>query len=170
MKKLTAAQREQLLREIWLDHDGRWFLKVAERYGFEVANEINRAAGRSVARKAMQRLMAELRADGVKDLARLRDLFEIAYELFHPPPRCDVSFVCEGTTRIRAIYRKCPVMERIELGGGMANYVCGCPSAFEGWLAAVQLPGSVRIVQSVPEGAGECEVWIDLEGPLRAGS
>jgi hypothetical protein len=36
--RLTAGQRERLLRDIWLLHDGRWFLKSAERFGVVDSN------------------------------------------------------------------------------------------------------------------------------------
>jgi hypothetical protein len=39
--KLTAEQREKILRENWWSHDGRWFLKAAQELGFDVANRLN---------------------------------------------------------------------------------------------------------------------------------
>ncbi len=119
LRRLTAAQREHLLREMWMDHDGRWFLKVAERYGFEEANALNAVAGRSVARTGMRKLMALLGEERVRDVRHLRDLMEIAYDLYYPPPLCDVSFECIGENAIRATYRKCPVMDRVRNGGGL---------------------------------------------------
>ena len=33
--KLAPRQKEKLLRNIWLLHDGRWSLKSAEQLGFD---------------------------------------------------------------------------------------------------------------------------------------
>ena len=161
-RSLSPAQREHLLREMWMDHDGRWFLKVAERNGFDEANELNRAASISVAKTGMRKLIAMLGEGRVRDVKHLRDLMELAYGLYYPPPICDVSFECVGERQIRATYRKCPVMDRIEKGGGMKNYTCGCPNAFQGWLAAVDMPGTVQIRRSVPAGAACCEVLVEI--------
>jgi len=46
--KLTAEQREKILRENWVSHDGRWFLKTAQELGFDVANRLNQIVIRSM--------------------------------------------------------------------------------------------------------------------------
>jgi hypothetical protein len=57
--KLTAGQRERLLRNIWLLHDARWFLKSVERFGFDTASALNLAVVKSIARTEMKQLLAE---------------------------------------------------------------------------------------------------------------
>jgi hypothetical protein len=51
--KLTAEQREKILRENWWwSHDGRWFLKAAQERGFDVTNRLNQIVTRSMGKHA----------------------------------------------------------------------------------------------------------------------
>jgi len=34
---LSSAQKEQILRDIWIAHDGRWFLKSAGKRNKEIS-------------------------------------------------------------------------------------------------------------------------------------
>ena len=49
--ELSPTEREKLLRDLWVAHDGRWFLKTAAEYGFDIANELNQTIIRSWERK-----------------------------------------------------------------------------------------------------------------------
>ena len=41
--KLSANDRENILRNNWWGHDGRWYLFVSKEFGFEKANDMNMA-------------------------------------------------------------------------------------------------------------------------------
>lgn len=147
---------------MWLDHDGRWFLQVAAHHGFAHANDLNRAAATSVAKAGMRKLRAVLGDAEIRSLEHLKELMEVAYDLYYDPASCQVSFAIVGPRHLRATYAKCPVLDRVARGGGIENYVCGCPYAYEGWLQAWGIDGSVRIERSVRDGASQCEVLIEL--------
>jgi len=38
--KLTARHKEKLLRNIWLLHDGKWFLRSVKESGFDTATKL----------------------------------------------------------------------------------------------------------------------------------
>ncbi len=76
--KLTPEQKERLLRNIWLLHDGRWFLKSVERFGFDTATELNLGVVKSIARTEMKQLLAETDFGEVRNTKDLQALMETA--------------------------------------------------------------------------------------------
>ncbi|MDH5375397.1 MAG: hypothetical protein OEY39_07235 [Candidatus Bathyarchaeota archaeon] len=39
--RLTTEQREKMLRNLWLLHDGRWFLKAIGEFGFDYVGNMH---------------------------------------------------------------------------------------------------------------------------------
>lgn len=63
---LSSAQRERILRDIWIAHDGRWFLKSAGKLGFDVATQLNLAVTKSFGKTEIRRLLSEIGAIEIK--------------------------------------------------------------------------------------------------------
>jgi hypothetical protein len=82
--KLTAEQKEKLLRNIWLLHDGRWFLKSTEQFDFDTATKLNLAVVESIAGTEMKQLLAETDFGEVRNVKDLQTLMEIASLLYFP--------------------------------------------------------------------------------------
>ena len=150
-----------LLREMWLGCDGRWFLNVAERYGFEAANELNTEVGRSLTRSSMRKLAKVAGWGPPKDVGRLKEMFEIGYDVYHPSPECEIELQVLDKRSLIAVFHKCPVMDKVQKGGGMENYRCACPLSFEGWMEALDLDGEARIERG-PEQGPPCRVVITV--------
>ena len=160
--RLSAHDYRWLLREMWLGCDGRWFLSVAQRYGFEAANEINRSVGLSLARASMRRLIKVAGLERPVDIEELKRIIETGYEVYHPSPDCEIELrVVDGQT-LCAFFHRCPVMEKVEKGGGMGNYQCACPLAFKGWMEALGLKGESKIEKG-PDGGPPCEVILKTD-------
>jgi len=157
----SPSEVRWLLREMWLGCDGRWFLNVAERYGYEAANELNAAVGRSLTRASMRKLAKVAGWGPPGDIDALKEMFEIGYDVYHPPPECEIELKVLDRRSLLAEFHKCPVMEKVERGGGMENYRCACPLSFEGWMEALGLAGEARIKQG-PEKGPPCEVLITV--------
>jgi hypothetical protein len=146
---------------MWLGCDGRWFLNVAERYGYEEANELNKRVNRSLTRASMRKLVKVAGWDRPSDMDALKEMLETGYEVYHPPPECEIELQVLNGQTLRALFHRCPVMEKVERGGGMDNYRCACPLSFEGWIEALGLAGEARIEQG-PEQGPPCEVLITV--------
>jgi hypothetical protein len=56
---IRETQREQILRDIWIGHDGRWFLKSASKLGFAVATQLNLAVTKSFGKTEIKRFLSE---------------------------------------------------------------------------------------------------------------
>lgn len=65
-------------------HDGRWFLELAEQFGFEAATKLNLAVVKSIARTEMKQLLAETDFGEVRNIKDLQALMEIASLLYFP--------------------------------------------------------------------------------------
>jgi len=76
--KLTPEQRERILRNIWLSHDGRWFLKSAEEFGFDTAAKLNLVVTESIGKTEMKQLIAETGYGEIKNIEDFKALMEIA--------------------------------------------------------------------------------------------
>lgn len=155
----SPVEYRWLLREMWLGCDGRWFLNVAERYGYEAANELNAAVGRSLTRASMRKLAKVAGWGPPENIDALKEMFQVGYDVYHPPPDCEIEFQVSDSQTLRALFHKCPVMEKVERGGGMENYRCACPLSFEGWMEALGVAGEARIKQG-PEKGPPCEVLV----------
>lgn len=46
--ELSPTERQELLRDLWVAHDGRWFLKTAQEYGFDATSTGATAVARSL--------------------------------------------------------------------------------------------------------------------------
>lgn len=159
---LTDRTVRWLLREMWLGCDGRWFLSVAERYGYEVANEMNKAVGRGLVRSSMRKMIQFTGWKRPADMRELGYIFQRAYEVYHPSPECEVEFHISDSNTLLVLFHKCPVMEKVERGGGMQRYVCACPLSFEGWMEVLGVNGTVGI-ESGPEAGPPCRVRITVD-------
>ena len=69
IRPLTDDAEKTLLRRCWYAHDARWFNSVAEEFGIEAANRLNRRTVRSLGRAEMLRLMRALDAGRATALA-----------------------------------------------------------------------------------------------------
>jgi len=158
----TPQEYRWLLREMWLGCDGRWFLNVADRYGYEVANELNKVVNRSLAKSAMKKIMKVKGWGPPANVEELKKAIETGYEVYHPSPECEVELNTRDTWTLEALFYKCPVMSKVEKGGGMHNYLCACPLSFEAWIEALGLRGEAIITKG-PEQGSPCRVRITVK-------
>jgi len=56
MKSIKKEEIRDLLGKGWLTHDGMWFYQTAKEFGIDKANELNRAAIKSMAVFEAERL------------------------------------------------------------------------------------------------------------------
>ena len=82
--KLTARHKEKLLRNIWLLHDGKWFLRSVKESGFDTATKLNLALIKSIARMKMKQLLTETNFGEVRNVKDLQAVMEVAALLYFP--------------------------------------------------------------------------------------
>ncbi len=82
--QLSAEQREDILRDLWIAHDGRWFIKTASELGFEAATRLNLTVIKSFGKTEVKRLMSDIGIQAIDDIEGLESFVRLASDLYFP--------------------------------------------------------------------------------------
>ena len=159
---LAAEQKEKLLRNIWLLHDGRWFLKSVERFGFDTATKLNLAVVKSIARTEMKQLLAETDFGEVSDIQDLRLLMEIGALLFFPEEHKYEFKVVDNNTFVGHVL-ECYVHKMVSKAGTAAIHQCAAKMRFDSWRQAMGLDGEVINEKDTSNCDGTCEIIFKIK-------
>ncbi|MFC1920938.1 DUF6125 family protein [Chloroflexota bacterium] len=110
--------------------DGVWFLAVEDKYGFDVAFEMNQAVWRRISPIVGKRLLKNMDMDGKPPLRAVMELiFADPMIHVHKP---EVVTLTDSNAVLRFI--ECPIqVARIRDGKGVYNGVPGCSTPFEAY-------------------------------------
>ncbi|MFQ6117769.1 MAG: hypothetical protein ACE5LQ_05835 [Candidatus Bipolaricaulia bacterium] len=150
------------LQRLWWLHDGLWFHEVARRYGFDVANELNHATVKVVAKRAM-RLASGGRPKGPLTIEEVAGYFERAAELMWAPSmmRWEGQIVDKRTMEVEV--RDCYVINGLKRAGFLKNYRCACLAVRQGWFEALGIKAEQEIIKTMRDGAAFCLIRVRLE-------
>jgi hypothetical protein len=160
--KLTARQKEKLLRNIWLLHDGRWFLKSVEQFGFDVATKLNLAVVKSIARTEMKQLLAETDFGEVRNMKDLQALMEIAALLYFPEEHKYEFRIVDDNTFVGHVL-ECYVHKMVSKAGTAAIHQCAAKLRFGSWCQAMGLDGEVINEKDTSNCEGTCEIVFKIK-------
>jgi len=155
--KLTAQQKEKLLRNIWLLHDGRWFVKSVEQFGFDTATKLNLAVVRSIARTEIKQLLAETDFGEVRNIEDLQALMEIASLLYFPEEHKYEFKVADNNTFVGHVM-ECYVHKMVSKAGTTAMHQCAARLRFDSWYQAMGLDGEVINEKDTSSCNGTCDI------------
>ncbi len=156
--KLTPAQREKLLRNIWLLHDGRWFLKSVILFGFDVATKLNLDVVQSIARTEMKQLVDEAGLAEVKNINDLKAVIEVAGLLYFPPEhKYEIKVIDDNTLLGRVL--ECYVHQMVSKAGTTEIHQCAAKLRFESWLKGLGLNGEVINEKNTGNCNGTCDIF-----------
>ncbi|MBM4447015.1 MAG: hypothetical protein FJ023_06655 [Chloroflexi bacterium] len=137
MKSIKKEEIRDLLGKGWLTHDGMWFYQTAKEFGIDKANELNRAAIKSMSVFEVERLIKILGIEQpVKNLDEIKKLMLNGMEMTLP---VSVFSKFSLTVHPRSVLRweweneECFAykgMKRMELLDG---YECGVIYRIECW-------------------------------------
>jgi hypothetical protein len=160
--KLTAGQREKLLRNIWLLHDGRWFLKSVEQFGFDTATKLNLAVVKSIARTEIKQLLSETDFGEVRNMTDLQTLMEIAALLYFPEEHKYEFKVVDNSTFVGHVL-ECYVHKMVSEAGTTAIHQCAAKLRFDSWCQAMGLDGEVINEKNTSNCNGTCEIIFKIK-------
>ena len=155
--KLTSEQREKILKENWFSHDGRWFLKVAQELGFDVANRLNQIVARSMGKTEAKRFLKESNFGEVKKIEDLQYIFTEGCRLYYPKEH-EFEFKIVDKNTILGKVTTCIAFDAAKKAGVTDVYQCGCMARHGAWLEAFGLDGEAFIRKSMLKGDDFCEV------------
>jgi len=165
--KLTAEQKEKLLRNIWLLHDGRWFLKSVEQFGFDTATKLNLAVVKSIARTEMKQLLAETNFGVIRNIKDLKALMEIAALLYFPEEHKYEFKVVDKNTFVGHVL-ECYVHQMVSKAGTLDIHQCAAKLRFDSWLKGLGLNGEVINEKNTNNCNGKCDIFFKINWQLKS--
>jgi hypothetical protein len=159
---LSSETRERLLRGSAVSNDGLWFYAAVRAVGIEQANELNADVVRRFSALEMVRLMRHLGVTEIDGPEALRELLELALELFVGDGfQADLEAI-EGKVSLRV--NRCFAYDGVRRAGLEKEYRCGPGQRLLGWLTGVEAEASVTPAVGLCQMAhlGRCGYAIEL--------
>jgi hypothetical protein len=155
--KLTSDRREKILKDNWFSHDGRWFLKVAQELGFDVANRLNQIVAKSMGKTEAKRFLIESNFGEVKNIEDLQYIFTEGCRLYYPKEH-EFEFKIVDKNTLVGIVTRCIAFDAVKKTGTTDVYQCSCVIRHGAWLEAFGLDGEAFIRKSMMKGDNVCEI------------
>lgn len=154
---LTPEQRERLLRDSWISHDGQWALRTIQEFGFDAASKLNQAAARSLGKIEVKRLMAATKWKEINNAEDFKRLLTIACDLYMPEEhKYEIEQLDENSVLGRVL--ECYVYKNVSKAGTTNYFRCAAKSRFTGWLEGCALQGEVIVERDMDNCNGSCEI------------
>jgi DNA-binding transcriptional regulator/RsmH inhibitor MraZ len=164
--ELSPTEREALLRDMWVAHDGRWFLAVAAEFGFDAANKLNQAAVRSIAKKEAKEFKIRSGAE-IANASDFKEFLDSAGALYWPDEHKREIEIVEDNLVVGHVLH-CYVWDNISKAGGLSVNRCAAPTRFRGWLEGLGLSGEVVGTGECDTCNGSCDISFRFDRPLDA--
>ncbi len=159
---LAPAQREKLLRDLWVLCDARWFLKLALNLGPQVANKMNLTVVGSFGKTEIGRLLAESNFGPVSNIQELKDLIEYASDLYFPKEHVYRFEAIDDHTLVGHIL-ECYVHKEVSKAGSSGFYECAGETRLNAWLKGCGLEGSVEMDKDIQSCDGRCAATFKID-------
>jgi hypothetical protein len=160
--RLVSEQRERLLRDIWISHDGQWVLKTVQEFGFDVANKLNHAVIRSLGKVEIKRLMAVTKLGEIKNSEDFKRLLDIACGLYMPEEhQYEIKRLDDSSVLGHVL--ECYVFKNVSKAGVTNYYRCSAKPRFIGWLEGSGLQGEVLAEKNTDNCNGTCEIIFKIK-------
>ncbi|MCJ7515217.1 MAG: hypothetical protein MUO89_04490 [Dehalococcoidia bacterium] len=160
--KLAPEQKEKLLRNIWVAHDGRWLLKSAGIFGFDVANKLNFAVQESIGKTETKQLLAETGYREIKNIEDLKALIELAAPLYFPEEhKYQLEIIDDNTLLGRVL--ECYVHQMVSKAGTTEIHQCAGKLRFQSWLKGLGLNGEVINEKNTNICNGTCDIFFKIK-------
>lgn len=137
---LTQEQRETLLLGAWYSHDARWFNAVAEEFGIEAANRLNRRAVHALALVEAHRLAKTLGLGPAPDLPAFLAFVDHIRDTYVPSSLSEMEVTVVDDRTYEVEVTKCFVAGNIVRAGIAESYECAVFDRLHGWHEAAGLP------------------------------
>ena len=153
---VTNKQKAEILRDIWIAHDGRWFIKTASEQGFDVATKLNLAVQKSFGKTEMKRLRREFGGVEIKNIDDLHRFLVIASDVYCPVEhKYEYNVIDENNLSVKIL--QCYVHFNVSLAGTTKIHKCAGKTRFEAWLKGLGLDGEIINPAETATCGGQCE-------------
>ena len=159
---LSSSQKEKILRDIWIAHDGRWFLKTAGKLGFDVATQLNLEVAKSFGKTEIKRLLSEIGKTEINCVEDLRKFLLIASDLYCPVDH-KYEYIIIDKNNLSVQILQCYVYKNVSLAGTTEIHQCAGKQRFISWLEALGLKGTVSNSSNTNDCNGMCEYIFNIQ-------
>lgn len=160
--EFSSEQREDILRNVWTLHDGRWFIKTIEKYGLETANNLNQTVIRSMGKTEIKVLMNGSGIKKIGDIDQLNSLVTAASNLYFPKEH-KYEFKILSENELLGHVIKCYVHKNVEKAGITDLYRCAARPRFESWILAMGLNGEIIQDKDSSNCRGTCGIVFKID-------
>jgi hypothetical protein len=137
---LSPDEREGLIRSCWYSHDARWFNAVAQEFGLDAANRLNKRVCRALGEAEMRRLIRTLSIAQPTTVQELVEVMELAFRAFAPPPLAELEIRAVDDHSYEGWMKRCFIHDNVMKAGIAPVYVCAAQDRIQGWHDALGLP------------------------------
>ena len=178
MKALEGVEKRDirnLLGKGWLTHDGMWFYHVYREFGIETANELNKAAIKSMAPIEVDRIKRILGVTGrLETFDEVMGFMLAGLELILPGSVArKLHFTPLAGNRMcwKWVASECFAYKGMKNIGAIDGYRCGVMYRIECWLDALDIGYAMRpkIEGCLMHEKGACEGEIQIVLPVQDG-
>lgn len=136
---LSDQQEKELLRKCWYTYDARWFMSVAQEFGLEAANRVNKRVCRALGEAEMRRFV---KARGMAAPTNVQQVavIDAAFRFFVPPPLMDLEVRVVDERSWEGWMKRCFIRDNVVKAGIGPFYVCAAIDRIYGWHDALGLP------------------------------
>jgi len=142
MQEMTRQEIADLLNRCWMTHDGMWFFHCYRTFGIGKANEMNKAAIRSLAPMEIERMAKVLGMEKpkIENSGELRDFFSAVSRLFIPDfMGIRLTSPKESTLRWDFEPGNCFAFKGMKRIGAVKGYECGVIFRLRCWFDCLGL-------------------------------
>ena len=160
-RKPHEAEIIDLLNRCWMTHDGMWFYHCLKNFGIEKANEMNKAAIKSLAPLEIERIKKAIGMEKkLENFSEFKDFFLAASHLFIPSfMNATMSFPKENTFHWEFKPGECFAYKGIRRIGAIDRYECGVIYRLACWFDSLGMKYTVepRVQGCLMLESGSCE-------------
>lgn len=155
--QLSSGQREKILRNLWILHDARWFLKTIGELGFDNATRLNLTVIKSFGKTEIKQLIAETKFGEIKNIEDLKVLIEFAASLYFPEEhKYEIKIIDKNTLLGHVL--ECYVYKNVNKAGITKIHQCAAKTRFNSWIEALGLEGEIIAEKNTNNCNGTCYI------------
>jgi len=161
LDKLDKNEIREFFSKGWMTHDAMWLYHCLKELGPDKANEINKAAVKSMAIIEMQRItkLMEKAKGPVKHYDELKEIIDTTYKLIQPE-FMKIYYEFPEKNMFRGGCNKCFAYEGLKQFGMMDSYQCGIVVRIQGWLETLGVKYDMipNFTGCLMHDQGKCEI------------
>jgi hypothetical protein len=139
-RPLSDEAEKELLRKCWYTHDARWFMSVAQEFGLDAANKLNKRTCRALGEAEMRRFVKALGIAAPTNVQEAVPVIRAAFGFFTPPPFVDLEVRAIDDHSWEGWMKSCFIHDNVVKAGIGGQYVCAAIDRIYGWHDALGLP------------------------------